>query len=125
QGDGPVGRVALAAGAELDQVQRLTGVELEHVTDAIGEAEGVRRLLREPFAAQPLVLQARSLERAYVVAAQAGLLDLVRDVGTEVGRQPLPLARQQAMALEVAEGPVVGDDLEAVGERLEAPPRPV
>jgi hypothetical protein len=29
------------------------------------------------------------------------------------------------MALEVAEGAVVGDDLEAVAERLEAPARPV
>ena len=58
QRDGPVGRMALAAGAELDQVQRLARVELEHVPDAIGEAERIRRLVGEPFAAQPLVLGA-------------------------------------------------------------------
>src|SRR5206468_3465706 len=58
QGDGPVGGMALAAGAKLDQVQRLARVELEHVSDAIGEAERVRRFLGEPLAAQALVLHA-------------------------------------------------------------------
>ena len=106
--------MALAAGAKLDQVERLARVELEHVADAIGEAERVRRLLDEPLAAQPLVLGARRLERARVLRAEARLLDLVRDVGAEIRREPLPLAREQAMALEVAEGAVVGDDLEAV-----------
>jgi len=56
QRDGPVGRMALAAGAQLDQVERLASVELKHVADAIGEAERIGRLLGETFAAQPLVL---------------------------------------------------------------------
>ena len=56
-----------------------------------------------------------------VVPAQAGLLDLVRDVRTEIRRQPLPLAREQAVPLQVAEGAVVGDDLERVVGVLEAP----
>ncbi len=58
QRDGAVGRMALAAGAQLDQVERLAGVELEHIADPVGEAERVRRLLDEPLAAQALVLRA-------------------------------------------------------------------
>ena len=58
QGDGAVGRMALAAGAELDQVQRLARVELEDVPDAIGEAERIGRLVGETFAVQPLVFGA-------------------------------------------------------------------
>ena len=123
--DGAVRGMALVAGAELDQVQRLARVELEHVADPVGEAERIRRLLGEPLAAQPLVLGAGHLERALVLAAEPGLRDLVRHVGAEVGPEPLPLAREQAVPLEVAERAVVGDDLEAVGERLEAAPRPV
>ena len=67
-----------------------------------------------PCAAQPRVLRARDLERTLVLAAEPGRDELVRDVGAEVGRQPLPLAREQAVALQVAERAVVGDDLEAV-----------
>ena len=42
-----------------------------------------------------------------------------------IGREPLPLARQQPVPLQVAKRAVVGDDLEAVGERLETAPGPV
>ena len=59
--------MALAAGPELDQVERLARVELEHVPDAIGKAERVRRLLGEAVSAQPLVLGTRGLEGAFVV----------------------------------------------------------
>src|SRR5260370_643857 len=41
------------------------------------------------------------------------------------GRAGLPLAGEHAVALEVAEGSVVGHDLEAVAQRLQAPARPV
>ena len=75
-------------------MERLAGVELEHVADAIGEAEGVRRLLDEPAAAQPLVLRAGRLERTCVLRAKACLRNLVRDIGAKVRRQPLPLARE-------------------------------
>src|SRR3954470_20160482 len=117
--------MALTTGAEFDQVQRLARVELEDVPDAIGEAERVGRLIGKVFAAQPLVLGAGRLEGARVLRAQARLLDLVRNVGAEVRRQPLPLAREQTVPLQVAKRAVVGDDLEAVRERLEAAPRPV
>ena len=78
-----------------------------------------------PCAAKPRVLRAGDLERALVLAAEPGRDELVRNVGTEVGRQPLPLAGEQAVALQVAERAVVGHDLEAVGERLEAAAGPV
>src|SRR5439155_19609909 len=124
-GDRPVRRMALAAGAELDQVKRLPGVELEHVADAESEAERVRRLLDEAFGAQARVLRARDVEGPLELAGEARGRELVRDVGAEIGRQPLPLAREQAVALQVAEGAIVGDDLEAVAESLEAAARSV
>src|SRR6266851_6677745 len=115
----------LAAGPQLDQMQRLARVELEHVAETEREAERVRSLLDEPFAAQPRVLDAGDVERTLILAAQPRSDDLVGDVGAEVGRQPLPLAGEEAVALEVAEGAVVGDDLEPVAERLEASAGPV
>src|SRR5579862_7012299 len=117
--------MALAARAKLDQMERLARVELEHVADAIGEAQGVRGLVGEARCTQPLVLGARRLEGTFVVRAEARFLDLVWDVGAEVRRQPLPLAGKQAMPLEIPEGAVVGDDLEPVGERLEPATRTV
>src|ERR1035437_1058793 len=117
--------MALAPGAQLDQVERRTCVELEDVADAEREAERVRRLLRETVASQSRVLDARHLECALVLAAEAGGDDLVRNVGAEFGREPLPLAREQAVALKGAKRAVVRNDLEAIGERLEAAPRPV
>src|SRR5207302_6883067 len=110
----------LTAGPQLDQVQRLTRVELEDVAETEREAERVRSLLDEPFAAQPCVPGARDLERALVLATEPCGDDLVRNVGAEVGRQPLPLAGEEPVALQVAEGAVVGDDLEPVAEGLEA-----
>ncbi len=118
--DGAVRRMSLASGAQLDQVERLARVELEDVADPVGEAERVRRLLGESLPAQPLVFGARDLEGALVVAAEPGGDELVRHVGAEVGGERLPLAREQPVALEVAESAVVGDDLEAVTQRLEA-----
>src|SRR5229473_1584511 len=117
--------MALAAGSQLDQVQRLTRVELEYVAETEREAERVRSLLDEPFAAKPPILDARDLERTLVLAAEPCSHNLVRDVSAEVGRQPLPLAGEEAVALEVAESAVVGDDLEPVAERLEASAGPV
>ena len=118
--DGAVRRMALAPGTQLDQVQRFARIELEHEADPVGETERIRRLVGKPFAAEPLVLDARDLERALIVAAEPGGDQLVRHVGAEVGGQRLPLAREQPVALEIAEGAVVGDDLEAVAQRLEA-----
>ena len=54
-----------------------------------------------------------------------GLADLVGDAGAEVRAQPLPLAGEHPVALQVAEGAVVGDDLEAVAQRLQAAARAV
>ena len=47
-GDGAVGRVALAAGAQLAEVHRLARVEVEHVADPVAEAERVGRRLGQP-----------------------------------------------------------------------------
>ena len=65
-GDGAVARVALAGGAQLGEVHRLAGVEVEHVADAVAEAERVRRGLGVAGVAQALVLAARAVQRALV-----------------------------------------------------------
>ena len=69
-GDGAVGGVALAAGAQLDQVHRLAGVEVEDVADAEGEAERVRGELVEPGRGQSLVLDLGDLQRPFEFAAE-------------------------------------------------------
>ena len=50
-GDGAVGGVALAAGAQLAEVHRLAGVQVEHVADPVAEAERVGR--RRPAGPRP------------------------------------------------------------------------
>src|SRR5207253_1805867 len=74
---------------------------------------------------QSLVLVARDLEGALELPADARFPHLLGDPGAEVRRQALPLAGQHPVALQVAEGAVVGDDLEAIAQRLESAPRPV
>jgi hypothetical protein len=106
-------------------VHRLARVHVEHVADAVAEAERIRRGVGVAARREAVVLLARAVERAPVVVAAAGLGDLVRHGRAEVGREALPLDGQHAVALEVAERAVVGDDLEAVAQRLEAAARPV
>ena len=123
--DGAIRGVPLAARAELDQVQCLSRVKLEDVADPVRKRERIRRLFDEAFRAQSLVFHARDVKRTLELAAEPCAHELVRKVGTEVRREPLPLAGQQTMALQVAERAVVGDDLEAVRQRLEAATRTV
>ena len=118
--DRAVGRMALAAGAELDQVHRLACVEVEHVADPVAEAERVRRRGGEPGGREPVVLRGGAVERGAVGVALAGRDDLLRHAGAEGRRERLPLHGQHAVALEVAERAVVRHDLEAVAQRLEA-----
>src|SRR6185436_11619250 len=68
QGDGPVGRVPLAAGAKLDQVERLPRVELEDVADAIGETERIRRPSTRP-SPRSRSYSARDVSRARAYSA--------------------------------------------------------
>ena len=122
-GDGAVARMPLAAGAQLDQLHRLAGVEVEDEADPVAEAQRVRRGVWRPRpSAAARTRRLRDLERAAVLVAAAGELDLLGNAGAEVGRQRLPLDRQHPVALQVAERAVVGDDLEAVAQRLEPAP---
>src|SRR6185295_7243965 len=54
-----------------------------------------------------------------ILITVTGQLDLLGDVGAEVAAEPLPLDRQETMALKVAKRAVVGRDLEPVSDRLE------
>src|SRR4051794_19276742 len=121
-GDRAVGGVALAAGAQLDELHRLARVEVEHVANAEAEAEGVGGLAFAALAGEALPFRRRELVGAAHRVAAAGGLDLLGHAGAEVRSEALPLHGEHAMALEVAEGAVVGDDLEAVAQRLEAAP---
>ena len=66
-GDGAVARVALASGAQLDQLHRLARVEVEDEADPVAEAERVRRGLVQAGVGEPLELDARALERTAVL----------------------------------------------------------
>src|SRR4051812_16716648 len=56
-GDRAVRRVALASGAQLDEVHRLAGVEIEHEADPVAEAERVDGLALEAALDEPRVLR--------------------------------------------------------------------
>ena len=107
-GNGAVGRMPLAAGAQLDEVHRFARVEVEHVADPVAEAERVRGGIVESLGLEPVELIARELERPLVRRADPGIADLLRETGAQVRAQSLPLAGQQPMPLEVAKATVVG-----------------
>src|ERR1700733_380268 len=121
-GHGPIARMAFASRAQLDQLHRLAGVEVEDEADPVAQAERVRRRGGEPGVDEAVVLAGRELERAAVLVAAAGQLDLLGDAGAQIGGERLPLDSQHPVALQIAESTVVGDDLEAVAKRLEAAP---
>src|SRR5438093_1084728 len=81
---GAVGRMALAPGAELDQVHCLAGVQVEQVADPIAEAERVGGRLGHSGSGESLVLGPRDLQRALVLGPHPRLADLVGDSGTQV-----------------------------------------
>src|SRR3954447_10205785 len=56
--DGAVAGVALAPGAQLDELHRLSRVEVQDVTDAVAQREGVERLALATLPDQPLPLAA-------------------------------------------------------------------
>ena len=108
------------------QVHRLAGVHLHHVADAVGQRHGVGRLRRERRAASDLVELARTAPSTPSYrSAEPGLGDGVGHVVPERGAEGLPLDGEHAVALQVAEGAVVGDDVEAVVGALEGPTRAV
>src|SRR3954447_2307399 len=120
-----VGGVALTPRAELHQVHGLAGVHVEDVADAVPEGERVGGDLGPPRLHQACVLGPRALEAGAIGVGTPARLELLGYPGAEVGREPLPLDGEHAVALEVAEGAVVRHHLEPVAESLEPTPRPV
>src|SRR5262249_47661806 len=118
--DRTLGGASLPPRTQLDQRHRLAGVEVEKVGDGVAEAEGVGGHLALARRSQSLVLGPRDLEGALVLRAGAGLSDLLGDARAQVRAEALPLAGQHPMALQVSEAAVVGDDLDAVADRLPA-----
>ena len=125
-GDGAVAGVALAGAAQLGEVHRLARVEVQHVADAVAEAQRVRGGVGQAGVAQALVLRAGAVQRALVERRRSR--PATTSSGTSAPRSgvsALPLDGEHPVALEVAERAVVGDDLEAVAQRLEAAARAV
>ena len=75
--DGAVGRVALAPRAQLDELHRLAGVEVEDVTNPEAEAERIGRLALAALAGEALPL--RRYGFVAVVERESG--DLIGDAG--------------------------------------------
>src|SRR3954453_3964661 len=75
--DGAVAGVALAPGAQLDELHGLARVEVQDVADAVAQRERVEGLALAPLADQPLPLAARHVERVAIEVAAAGGLHLV------------------------------------------------
>ena len=111
--------MTLAAGAKLDEVNRLARVEVEHETDPVGERDRVGSLLNEPLRTKTIPLDAAPLEAFAVPVGEARLLDLLRHVRAELAAETLPLAGEHAMTLKIAKRAVVGDDLEPVADGFE------
>src|SRR5258708_2501310 len=103
-------------------MHRLAGIEVEHVAHPVCQAQRVGSVLLEALVDQKLPGLSRAFEPAAELAAQARVLDLLGHLSAEVWGQDLPLDGQHAVALQVTEGAVVGDDLEAVAEGLQAAP---
>ena len=120
--DPPVGRMALRPGTQLEQVDRLAGVELHDVPQAIGHRDGVRRLLRE-LLGQRLVQPRRAVHGLVERRRLPGVVDELGAHVPVVRRQALPLDRQQPVPLQVAERAVVRQHVEAVVDPLEGPAR--
>jgi hypothetical protein len=123
--DCPICRMPFTARAKLDQVHRLAGVQVKQVTDPVLERDRVRSLVDEPLAAQPLVFAPADLEALLISVAKARGLYLLGHVSTALAAEPLPLAGEHAMPLQISERSVVGDHLEAVAKRLEPAARAV
>jgi hypothetical protein len=106
-------------------VHRRAGVEVEDEPDPVAEAQRVDGRSAPARVDEPRVLGGARPRARRGSRRHAGGVELLGHPGAEVGRQALPLHGEHPVALQVAERAVVGDDLEAVAQRLEAAPGPV
>ena len=81
-------------------------------------------MARPASTSRPYSRRESSSARRYS-SPQPASCDLFGHPGPEVRRQRLPLGREHPVTLEIAEGAVVGHDLEPVAQRLEPAPRTV
>src|SRR6202035_3319338 len=75
--DRSVGRMSLLTRAQLDQVHGLTCVQIEHVTNAVGEAQWVGGRSSQVVVSQARVLGRRDVKRALIVLEKATRHDLI------------------------------------------------
>ena len=120
----PVRRVPLRARPQLNEVHGLAGVALHDVADAMRQRDGVGGLLGE-VRRQRAMQVLGPVHGVGVALAQSGIGHHLRHVVPELDAKPLPLNSQHAMALQVAERAVVGDEFEAVVGALEGTPGPM
>src|SRR5581483_3637471 len=101
---GPVGGVPLGRRPQLEDVHRLPGVHLHGEADAVGERHGVGGLEGER-SGEFLVELGRGGHGLLEQITDARLAHRPGHLVAVANRQRLPLDRQHAVALQVAEGP--------------------
>ena len=110
----PVRGVPGGLGPQLRQVHRLARRHLHHEPDPVGHRHRVLRDIGQTRGRDRLGGLARAVHHAAPVGLEPGFHDRVRHVVAERRGQALPLEGERAVALEVAVGAVVADDVEPV-----------
>ena len=121
--DPPVRRVPLRRGPQLDHVHGLARVELHVEAHPISHGYHVGRYLRGARRHEPLVELRRIVHHAPPVGQRPHRLDLVGADPAVARGQGLPFQCQQTVALEIAEGAIVAEHVEAVRRPLEGAAR--
>ena len=101
-------------------MHRLAGVQVEDVADPVAQAQRVWSRLGEARRLEAVELGTRCLEPAPVGLARARVVHLLGHAGAKIGPELLPLAGEHAVPLQIAEPAVIGNDLEAITDRLPA-----
>src|SRR5215471_18682826 len=121
--DSAIRRMPLGRGAELDHVHRLARVDLQVVAHAVRNAHRVGRYLDEPRGGEGLVELPGLLYHPAPVGQRSHRVDLLGRHLTVPRGQWLPLEGEESVALQIAEGAVVAEHVEAIRGALEGAPR--
>src|SRR5947208_2697592 len=121
-GDPPIGGMPLWRRAQLDEVHGLARVHLHDEPDPVRHGHRVLRDALEAGVLDRTRQRRRSFHDVPPVGRGSCLRHVGRDVVAVVGREALPLDRQHAMSLQIAERAVVALDVEPVAGAFEGAP---
>ena len=114
-----VRRMALGRCPQLDQVHRFPRVHVHVEPHAVGHHHGVRGGLVQPVRAHLLVQIRGLVHHDAPLGERTGVLDRFGFRVAVTGAERLPVQRQQAVSLQIAEGAVVGEHVEAIAGAFE------